>query len=117
MTENESQAMAGGLRLISRGLAEIAAVFEGSQRPGNDYDTRKAAAFRQFGTCEADGLDQAHASAALRENGLSPRMFGTWVGQGLMLRSGDRRWLSENGIQWLADYNARQSSAMATAGG
>jgi hypothetical protein len=109
MADIESRALAAGLRTVSKGLAEIAAALEGRGQPGSDYDSRKAAAFRRLKVPEAEGLDQKQASAACIENGLSPRTFGTWVGQGLAERVGDRRFLSEKGLKWLADYDARQA--------
>jgi hypothetical protein len=104
MDEAETRALATGLRLVSKGLAEIAAVLEGKVEPSTSYDSRKAAAFRRLNVSEANGLNQKQASEACTENGLSPRTFGTWVGQGLAARVGDRRFLTEKGRKWLAEY-------------
>ncbi len=53
-----------------------------------------------------DGLTRAQASAALRENGLSPRLAGFLSRDGLITREGDRRWLTDRGREWVSQHQA-----------
>lgn len=98
---NEVEA-AAALRKIAGGLADLARALEDS----DDEDSRKAAALARFKVPPENGLSRAQASTALRENGLSPRLFGFWVRAGLVAREGDRRWLTEKGREWLAASDA-----------
>ncbi len=99
---NETE-MAAALRRIAGGLADLAGALEDS---GGDQDSRKAAALARFGVAPEDGLTRAQASAALRENGLSPRLFGFWVRTGLVAREDDRRWLTAKGQEWVSQHQA-----------
>ena len=94
--------MAAALRKIAGGLADLAGALEG----GGDEDSKKASALARFGVPPEDGLTRAQASAALRENGLSPRLFGFWVRTGLVAREDDRRWLTAKGQEWLSQHQA-----------
>jgi hypothetical protein len=96
-------AIAAALRRIAHGFADLATALENST-PGADEESRKAAALRRFDVPPEQGLSRANASAALRENGLSPRLFGFWVRAGLVTREGDRRWLTGPGREWVAGH-------------
>jgi hypothetical protein len=97
----QDMAIAAALRKIANGFADLATALENSV-PGADEDSRKAAALARFDVPAEQGLSRASASAALRDNGLSPRLFGFWVRAGLVARDGDRRWLTGQGREWLA---------------
>lgn len=95
---NRDLALASGLRQIIRGLTTIAEALEGDA----DEVSRKAETLRRFDVRPADGLSQAAASLACRENMISPKAVGAWISQGLVAREGDRRWLTDKGREWLA---------------
>jgi hypothetical protein len=99
----QDTAIAAALRRIASGFADLATALENSI-PGGDEDSRKAAALRRFDVPPERGLSRAGASAALRENGLSPRLFGFWVRAGLVAREGDRRWLTSQGREWAGSH-------------
>jgi hypothetical protein len=98
---NETE-MAAALRKIAGGLADLAGALEDS----GDEDSRKAAALARFDVPPEDGLSRAQASAALRENGLSPRLAGFLSRDGLITREGDRRWLTDRGREWVSQHQA-----------
>jgi len=98
---NEAE-MAAALRKIAGGLTDLARALEG----GGDEDSKKAAALARFDVPPEDGLTRAQASAALRENGLSPRLAGFLSRDGLITREGDRRWLTDKGREWLSHHQA-----------
>ena len=95
--------MAAALRKIAAGLADLAKVLDDS---GGDEDIRRAAALARFDVPPEHGLSQAQASAALRENGLSPHLSATWAATRLIAREGDRRWLTDLGQERLSQYRA-----------
>jgi hypothetical protein len=96
-------ALASGLRQIIRGLTTIADALD-SDGPDGDA-SRKAETLRRFDVRPADGLSQAAASLACRENMISPKAVGAWISQGLVTREGDRRWLTDKGREWLAVHS------------
>ena len=67
------------------------------------------AAMRRFDVPAGEGLSRNEASRAIREQGHSPRLFGSWVAHGWMARDGDRRYLTDKGRQWIA---SQESSGM-----
>jgi hypothetical protein len=99
---NEAE-MAAALRKIAGGLADLASALEDSH---GDENNRKAAALARFDVRPEHGLSRAQASAALRENGLSPRLSGYWTRSGLIAHEDDRRWLTERGREWLRRHQA-----------
>ncbi len=96
--------MAAALRKIAAGLADLASALEDSH--GDDKDDRKAAALARFDLPPERGLSQVQASAALRQHGLAPQYSGVWAKDGLIVREDDRRWLTDEGRQWLRDHRA-----------
>jgi hypothetical protein len=105
-TQNESHrdlALAAGLRQIIRGLTTIADALD-SDGPDSDV-SRKGETLRRFNVPSADGLSQAEASLACRENMISPKAVGAWISQGLVAREDDRRWLTDKGRAWLAAHS------------
>jgi hypothetical protein len=100
MNEND---MAAALRKIAGGLADLASAL-GDGR--DSQDSRQAAALARFDVAPEDGLSREQASAALRENGLSPRMAGFLSRDGLISREGDRRWLTDKGRDWVSQHQA-----------
>jgi len=99
---NEAE-VAAALRRIAGGLADLASALEDG---GGTEDSRKAAALARFDVPPEHGLSRAQASAALRENGLSPRLAGFLSRDGLITREGDRRWLTDKGREWLSRHLA-----------
>ena len=94
---------AAALRKIAHGLTDLARALEGG---GEGEDSRKAAALLRFDVPPERGLSRAEASAALRDNGLSPSMSGFWARTGLIAHDGDRRWLTPAGREWAASHAA-----------
>jgi hypothetical protein len=92
--------VAAALRKIAAGLTDMATALDDS---GGDEDSRKCAALARFDVRPEDGLSQAKASAALRENGLAPQYSGVWSNSGLIAydRDNDRRWLTDEGRAWI----------------
>jgi hypothetical protein len=99
---NEAE-MAAALRKIAGGLADLASALEDGH---GDEDSRKAAALARFDVPPEHGLSRAQASAALRENGLSPRLSGYWARSRLIAHEDDRRWLTDKGRDWLSRHRA-----------
>jgi len=85
------------------GLTTIAEALEGD-RPGSEV-SRKAETLRRFDVRPADGLSQAAASLACRENMISPKAVGAWISQGLIAREDDLRWLTNEGREWIAAHS------------
>jgi hypothetical protein len=100
----ETAALAAALRLISRGFAEAAAAIEDGGT--DDKLDHEIAAMKEFDVPVDQGLTRAQASEALRQNGIDPRAFGSWVRHGWVIREGDKRYLSPKGRQWLKDQEA-----------
>jgi hypothetical protein len=67
---------------------------------------REIAAMKEFDVPADKGLTREEASEALTRHAINPRAFGSWVRHGWVIRSGDRRYLSPEGRQWIADHQA-----------
>jgi hypothetical protein len=106
----DEKALAAALRQIAKGLTEAAAVLDGDI-PGMERTARRVALLQRFDVPPEKGLDREEASKAFRENGYLPRSFGGWVRRGLIVRDGDRRYLSATGRELLADLSARERQA------
>jgi hypothetical protein len=72
-----------------------------SQLPGGEDPARLLAAMRRFNVPAQQGLNREQASRAFSENGYDPRSFGGWVRRGWIARDGDRRYLTDQGRQWV----------------
>jgi hypothetical protein len=97
---DDRKAIAAGLRQVSRSIAELAALLDGSV-PSDDLYERQAAALREFDVPPERGLSRAEASAAFKKHGLDPRSSGSWIQGRYLTREGDRRWLAPKGREWM----------------
>lgn len=86
-----------GLRLIARGLEEIAAALDGPAEP--DEPARTARVIRDWGH---RGLRKEEASALFRRHGFAPQTTGGWT-RGDWVEIGDDglRYLTAKSHDWL----------------
>lgn len=91
-----------GLRLIARGLEEIATGL-GDPEAADDR-ARTARVIREWGR---RGLTQQQASALFKRHGFAPQTTGGWK-RGDWLRIGEDglRYLTAKSQDWLAEYTA-----------
>jgi hypothetical protein len=70
---------------------------------------REIAVCKRFDVPPEKGLNREEASQAFSDNGIDPRACGSWVKHGWIIREGDRRWLSDEGRDWIRDQTAATS--------
>jgi hypothetical protein len=92
-----------GLRLIARGLEELAAGL-GDQDEA-DEDERTARVIREWGR---DGLTQQQASTLFKKHGFAPQTTGGWTrGDWIEIGQDGLRYMTSKSHEWLAEYAAR----------
>lgn len=94
--------MQAGLRMVARGLEELAAGLGGDGEP--DELERTARVIREWGT---RGLTQQQASTLFKKHGFAPQTTGGWK-RGDWIEIGDDglRYLTAKSHDWLAEHTA-----------
>lgn len=107
--------LAAAIRKIISGMEDMLAALEDTPTPDDEQPTlieRQIAVCQRFDVAPKNGLNRRDASRAFSDNGINPRAAGSWTQHGWIIRKDDRRWLSEDGRDWvrrqLAELTARQ---------
>lgn len=95
-----------GLRLIARGLDEIAAALDGPEEAGELE--RMARVIRDWGR---RGLRKEEASALFKRHGFAPQTTGGWArGDWIEIGADGLRHLTPKSHEWLAGYQEEEGS-------
>jgi hypothetical protein len=108
--------LAAALRRAGEALTQAAAILDSlpaDAKEGLSLTERWIATLKRFDVTHEEGLSRAEASAAFRDNGLSPRAAGSWTRHGWIAREGDRRWLTDKGRRWIAKKEAEMAKKAA----
>lgn len=93
-----------GLRLIARGLEELAAALDGPDEPGELE--RTARVIRDWGD---RGLRKDEASALFRRHGFAPQTTGGWArGDWIEIGEDGLRYLTAKSHEWLAGHDEEE---------
>ena len=94
--------MQAGLRLIARGLEELATGLGDQDEAGEEE--RTARVIREWGL---DGLTQQQASALFKKHGFAPQTTGGWTrGDWVEIGENRLRYMTRKSHDWLADHSA-----------
>ncbi|WP_021598260.1 hypothetical protein [Actinomadura welshii] len=95
-----------GLRLIARGLEEIAGALDGPDEPGELE--RMARVMREWGP---GGLRKDEASALFKRHGFAPQTTGGWTrGDWVEIGGDGLRYLTAKSREWLAGYEEEEEN-------
>lgn len=97
--------MQAGLRLIARGLEEIAAGLGDEEEA--DEPERTARVIQEWGRA---GLTQQQASALFRKHGFAPQTTGGWTrGDWVEIGPDGLRYLTDKSHDWLAERDKSEA--------
>ncbi|WP_433468168.1 hypothetical protein [Spirillospora sp. CA-128828] len=95
-----------GLRLIARGLEELAAALDGPDEAGEPE--RTARVIRDWGR---RGLRKDEASALFKRHGFAPQTTGGWTrGDWVEIGDDSLRYLTAKSHEWLAGYDEEEGT-------
>ncbi|MDA0634662.1 hypothetical protein OUY22_14660 [Nonomuraea sp. MCN248] len=95
----DTQRLQSGLRLVARGLEEVAAAL-GEHDPASE-DERTARVIQEWGR---RGLTQKEASELFQRHGFAPQTTGGWArGDWVEIRDDGLRYLTGKSHRWLEE--------------